>query len=121
MLQITPQMRILVAVEAVDFRKYTPSINMRSWPVPTRTKGHLRSPGTAQNGATVSPGAWPATLSGGRKRPQRTFFTSHDQSGLLPMAGEANLGRRAGVKEVQCVSFQAPEMAPCSHKYPTKR
>jgi hypothetical protein len=30
MLQITPQMRILVAVEAVDFRKYAPSIDMRS-------------------------------------------------------------------------------------------
>jgi len=31
MLQITPQMRILVAVEAVDFRKYAPSMNMRSF------------------------------------------------------------------------------------------
>jgi hypothetical protein len=30
MLQITPQMRILVAVEAVDFRKYAPSMDMRS-------------------------------------------------------------------------------------------
>jgi hypothetical protein len=30
MLQITPQMRILVAVEAVDGRKYAPSMNMRS-------------------------------------------------------------------------------------------
>jgi hypothetical protein len=30
MLQITPQMRILVAVEAVDFRKYAPSIVMWS-------------------------------------------------------------------------------------------
>ena len=30
MIQITPQMRILVAVEAVDGRKYAPSINMRS-------------------------------------------------------------------------------------------
>jgi hypothetical protein len=30
MLQITPQMRILVAVEAVDFRKYAPSMVMWS-------------------------------------------------------------------------------------------
>jgi hypothetical protein len=30
MIQITPQMRILVAVEPVDGRKYAPSINMRS-------------------------------------------------------------------------------------------
>jgi hypothetical protein len=30
MLQITPQMRILVALEAVDGRNYAPSINMRS-------------------------------------------------------------------------------------------
>ena len=28
MLQLTPQMRILVAVEAVDFRKYAPFIVM---------------------------------------------------------------------------------------------
>ena len=30
MIQITPQMRILVAVEPVDGRKYAPSIDMRS-------------------------------------------------------------------------------------------
>jgi len=30
MLQITPQMHILVALEAVDFRKYASSMNMRS-------------------------------------------------------------------------------------------
>jgi len=30
MLQITPQMRILAAIEPVDFRKYAPSIDMRS-------------------------------------------------------------------------------------------
>lgn len=29
-IQITPQMRILVAIEAVDGRKYAPSTNMRS-------------------------------------------------------------------------------------------
>jgi len=31
MLAITPQMRILVAVEAVDFCKYAPPIDMRSF------------------------------------------------------------------------------------------
>jgi hypothetical protein len=30
MIQITPQMRILVAVEPVDGRNYAPSTNMRS-------------------------------------------------------------------------------------------
>jgi hypothetical protein len=30
MIQITPQLRILVAVEAIDARKYAPSIDMRS-------------------------------------------------------------------------------------------
>ena len=30
MIQITPQMRILVAVEAVDGRKYAPSMDMQS-------------------------------------------------------------------------------------------
>ena len=34
MLQLTPQMRILVAVEPVDFRKYAPSIDMRSYANP---------------------------------------------------------------------------------------
>ena len=35
MIHITAQMRVLVAIEAVDGRKYAPSINMRSerWPV----------------------------------------------------------------------------------------
>jgi hypothetical protein len=30
MIQITAQMRVLVAIEAVDGRKYAPSIDMRS-------------------------------------------------------------------------------------------
>jgi len=30
LIQITPQMRILVAIESIDGRKYAPSINMRS-------------------------------------------------------------------------------------------
>jgi hypothetical protein len=34
MIQITAQMRVLVAIEAVDGRKYAPSIDMRSLPNP---------------------------------------------------------------------------------------
>jgi hypothetical protein len=30
LIQITPQMRILVAIESIDGRKYAPSIDMRS-------------------------------------------------------------------------------------------
>jgi hypothetical protein len=30
LIQITPQLRILVAIEAIDGRKYAPSIDMRS-------------------------------------------------------------------------------------------
>jgi hypothetical protein len=45
MIQITPQMRILVALEAVDGRNYAPSINMRSrWNL-SRQSGSLRGPG----------------------------------------------------------------------------
>jgi hypothetical protein len=43
MLQITPQMRILVAVEAVDFRKYAPSIDMRSPANPGRAISRFSS------------------------------------------------------------------------------
>jgi len=34
-IQITPRMRILVAVEAIDGRKYAPSIDMREGTSPT--------------------------------------------------------------------------------------
>ena len=44
MIQITPQMRILVAVESVDFRKYAPSMNMRSLVVQTPKTGRLEAP-----------------------------------------------------------------------------
>jgi hypothetical protein len=36
MIQITPQMRVLVAIEPVDGRKYAPSIDMRSRALRTR-------------------------------------------------------------------------------------
>ena len=42
-IQITPQMRILVAIEAVDGRKYAPSIDMQSLPKPgLQVRGQLR-------------------------------------------------------------------------------
>ena len=43
MIQIAPQMRILVAIEAVDGRKYAPSIDMQSLPKPgLQVRGQLR-------------------------------------------------------------------------------
>ena len=45
LIQITPQLRILVAIEAIDGRNYAPSMNMRSLLVQTRRTGHLRGPG----------------------------------------------------------------------------
>jgi len=60
-IQIVPQMRILVAVEAVDFRKYAPSIDMRSCAVPTHKTGHSRGLGRRITGATVWAEAWRAT------------------------------------------------------------
>ena len=45
MIQITPQMRILVAIQAVDFRKYAPSTNMQSCSSLGPKSGPLRGPG----------------------------------------------------------------------------
>ena len=42
MIQVAPQMRILVAIEAVDLRKYALSINMRSCAAATPQSGRLR-------------------------------------------------------------------------------
>jgi hypothetical protein len=43
MIQITPQMHVLAAVEPVDLRKYAPSIDMRSLPKPGfQVRGLLR-------------------------------------------------------------------------------
>src|SRR5437016_12482771 len=61
MIQIAAQIRILVAVEAIDGRKYAPSIDMRSRAVPTRRTGHLRDSGRRITGATVWAEAWRAT------------------------------------------------------------
>ena len=64
MIQVAPQMRILVAVEAVDFRKYAPSIDMWSCAVSTRKTGRLRGLGRRITGATVWAEAWRATCPG---------------------------------------------------------
>ena len=53
MIQIAPQIRILVAVEAIDGRKYAPSIDMRSRSVRTHKIGHSREPGRRITFATV--------------------------------------------------------------------
>jgi hypothetical protein len=53
MIQITAQMRVLVAIEAVDGRKYAPSIDMRSWPTDTPAKSTVERLWTAHNGTTV--------------------------------------------------------------------
>jgi hypothetical protein len=52
-IQIAPQIRILDAVEAIDGRKYAPSIDMRSPAVRTQKIGHLRDPGRPITFATV--------------------------------------------------------------------
>jgi hypothetical protein len=61
MIQITAQMRVLVAIEPVDGRKYAPSIDMRSRSGPTRRTGHLRDHGRRITGATIWAAAWRAT------------------------------------------------------------
>ena len=45
MIQITPQMRVLVAIEAVDGRKYVPSIVMWSHRAGPAISGCVRGPG----------------------------------------------------------------------------
>src|SRR5712664_4112623 len=61
MIQIAAQIRILVAVEAIDGRKYAPSIDMRSRTVRTRRIDHLRDLGRRITFATVWAEAWQAT------------------------------------------------------------
>ena len=46
MIQITPQMRVLVAIEPVDGRKYAPSIDMRSFSKPGLRDSSSASPET---------------------------------------------------------------------------
>jgi hypothetical protein len=53
MIQITPQMHVLAAVEPVDLRKYAPSIDMRSWPTDTPAKSTVERLWTAHKGTTV--------------------------------------------------------------------
>jgi hypothetical protein len=59
MIQVTPQMRILVAIEAVDGRKYAPSTNMQSCCSPRPEIRPLARRWTAHNGATLGLEAWP--------------------------------------------------------------
>jgi hypothetical protein len=70
MLQITPQMRILVALEAVDGRNYAPPNNMRSRTVPT-----CRNRLSASIGQRITRyrlgRSMASNLSGGRNRPRR--------------------------------------------------
>ena len=41
-IQIAPPFRILVAIEAIDGRKYAPSIDMRSWSADAPRNRNLR-------------------------------------------------------------------------------
>lgn len=58
MIQITAQMRVLVAIEPVDGRKYALSINMRSCALPTPQNSLLRGSGRRITEATFWAGAW---------------------------------------------------------------
>jgi hypothetical protein len=61
MIQITPQMRVLVAIERVDGRNYALSLDMRSRVVATSRTGLLRGLGQRITRTTSSPEAWQAT------------------------------------------------------------
>jgi hypothetical protein len=54
MIQITAQMRVLVAIESVDGRKYAPYMNMRSEALPDRKNAPLDGLCTAHNGALTA-------------------------------------------------------------------
>jgi hypothetical protein len=66
-IQITPQMRILVAIEPVDGRKYAPSIVMRSCGVATPQNWPFCKVRTAHNGRYFLGRSMASNLSGGRK------------------------------------------------------
>ena len=78
MIQITPQMRILVAIEAVDGRKYAPSIDMRSRAGADPQNRPLARPRTAHNGRYCLGRSMASNLSGGRKRPRRKVGGTKD-------------------------------------------
>ena len=78
MIQITPQMRILVAIEAVDGRKYAPSIDMRSGAVPTPQNRPFARSRTAHKGTYCLGRSMASNLSGGRKRPRRKVGGTKD-------------------------------------------
>jgi hypothetical protein len=67
LIQITPQLRILVAIDVIDGRKYAPSIVMRSRIALTHKPGRLRSPGRRITGGYGLGRSMASNLSGGRK------------------------------------------------------
>jgi hypothetical protein len=76
MIQITAQMRVLVAIEPVDGRKYAPSIDMRSF-----SKPRLRDSSSASAGTIALTGRTPhnvafrmAARNGGRERTTWKFL-----------------------------------------------
>jgi hypothetical protein len=78
MIQITPQMHVLVAVEPVDLRKYAPSIDMRSWSTDALAKSSVERFWTAHNWDYGLARSRVSNLSGGRKRPRRKVGGTKD-------------------------------------------
>jgi hypothetical protein len=66
LIQITPQIRILVAVEPIDARKYPPAIDMRSCSWPTGRIGYFRA-WMAHNALLLRSEHGESNLSGRRK------------------------------------------------------
>jgi hypothetical protein len=89
MIQITPQMRILVAVESVDFRKYAPSMVMRSCGVATLQNWPFCKVRTAHNGRYFLGRSMASNLSGGRKRPRRKVGGTKEAMASSFSAGSA--------------------------------
>jgi hypothetical protein len=107
-IQITPQMRILVAIEAVDGRKYAPSMDMRSRAAASRKIGSLQGHRRRITGATVWNGAlravYPAAgsdrgvRSAGPKMPSPPAFPWDQPVDRPPCFG----GLRGRARETPC-------------------
>ena len=78
MIQITAQMRVLVAIEPVDGRNYAPSIDMRSCPASAHKTGRLRHLERRINTRYYFGRSMASNLSGGRKRPRRKVGGTED-------------------------------------------
>jgi hypothetical protein len=78
MLALSPSQRILLAVKPVDFRKYAPSIDMRSRVIANLQNRPLARPRTAHNGRYCLGRSMASNLSGGRKWPRRTVGGTND-------------------------------------------